>query len=274
MEATSRASLAAAHERLDALARDGAGTTDFADVADGLFSVGTVLGRAPGLQRALTDTSRNEADRVGLLEGLFGTQLSPLPLDAVRGLVRTRWSRPGDLTEAIETLAVQAMFAAAEASGVLDDVEDELFRFGRVIEREPALRAALLDPGLPADRKVALLDALLEGKARPATRRLLTRVVTDPRGRSIDAALDELIRLAAARRQRLVAQVQVAAPLDPEQSRRLATSLARIYGRDVQLQVEVDPGVLGGVLVRVGDEVIDGSITHRLDEVARRLGPS
>jgi F-type H+-transporting ATPase subunit delta len=164
-----------------------------------------------------------------------------------------------------------AFLAVISAEDVLGEVEDELFRFARLLEREPALRAALTDPGLPDDRKTGLLQSLLGSKAQPATIRLVEVAVTRPRGRSVETVLDELGRLAAARRQRLVAQVRAAAPLTDAQTERLQVVLARIYGRQVQLQVDVDPDVLGGVQVRVGDEVLDGTVVRRLDEVRRRL---
>ena len=147
----------------------------------------------------------------------------------------------------------------------------ELFRFARLLEREPALRAALTDPALPVERKSGLLRDLLGGKAQPTTVRLVEIAVTRPRGGSLEHTLEELSRLAAQRRSRYVAQVRVAAPLDAAQETRLSASLARIYGREVQLQVDVDPSVVGGVEVRVGDEVLDGTVKHSLDQVRRRL---
>ena len=160
---------------------------------------------------------------------------------------------------------------AAEGEGVLDDVEDELFRFARLLEREPALRAALTDPGLPDDRKSSLVTDLLGGKAKPATVRLVEIAVTRSRGRSLEAALEDLVELAAARRSRYVAQVRVARPLEAAQETRLQTTLTRIYGREVSLQIDVDPAVLGGLEVRVGDEVIDGTVQRNLSNVRRSL---
>ena len=165
----------------------------------------------------------------------------------------------------------RALFEIARAEGTLDEVEDELFRFARLLEREPALRAALTDPGLPDDRKSALLRDLLGERARPQTLRLVEIAVTRSRGRSVETALDELADLAAQRRSRFVAQVRVARPLEAQQEARLAAGLERLYGRRVQLQVDVDPAVLGGISVRVGDEVLDGTVQRNLEAVRRSL---
>jgi F-type H+-transporting ATPase subunit delta len=151
------------------------------------------------------------------------------------------------------------------------EISEGLYAVASLLDREPALRAALTDPGLPDERKTGLLETLLGSRAQPATVRLVEVAVTRPRGRSLETVLEELIRLAAARRHRLVAHVRVAAPLDAAQSERLSAVLARIYSRNVQLQVDVDPAVLGGVEVRVGDEVLDGTVQHRLDDARRRV---
>lgn len=247
---------------------DGAGS---GEVSEGLYAVAGLLDREPSLRRALTDPASSPQSRRLLVDTLLGAQLAPLPLSVLRDLVAERWSGPADLREAVERLAATAAMTAAEGDGVLDDVEDELFRFSRLLEREPALRAALTDPGLPNDRKSSLVRDLLEGKARPATVRLVDIAVTRSRGRSLETALEDLVELAAARRQRYVAQVRVARPLDADQEARLTASLGRVYGREVQLQVDVDPSVLGGVEVRVGDEVIDGTVERNLNNVRRSL---
>ena len=241
------------------------------EVSEGLYAVAALLDREPSLRRAFTDPASSPRARRELADRLLGAQLSARPIEVVRELVSARWSAPTDLREAVEVVAAQAAMHAAEADGSLDDVEDELFRFARLIEREPRLRAALTDPALPADRKSALLRDLLGSRARPTTVRLIEIAVTRPRGESLESALEELSRLAAARRARYVARVRVAAALDAAQEQRLGAALARIYGREVQLQVDVDPSVLGGVEVRVGDEVLDGTVRHNLDTVRRSL---
>lgn len=246
----------------------GAGSND---VSEGLYAVAALLDREPSLRRAFTDPASSPDSRRGLAQNLLGAQLPALPLQTFSDLVASPWSSAADLRQAVETIAANAALRAAEGDGVLDDVEDELFRFARLLEREPQLRGALTDPGLPDDRKTGLVRSLLGGKAKPATVRLVEIVVTRPRGRSVETALEELSRLAAARRQRLVAQVRVARPLDAGQTDRLAAALARTYGREVALQVDVDPSIVGGIEVRVGDTVLDGTVARRLQDVRQQL---
>ena len=241
------------------------------EVSEGLYAVASLLDREPSLRRALTDPASSPDSRRQLVEGLLGSQLPPLPLAVLKDMVAERWSGPADLREAVERVAATAALNAAEGDGVLDDVEDELFRFARLLEREPALRAALTDNGLPDDRKVSLIRSLLDDKAQPATVRLVEIAVTRSRGRSLETALEDLVELAAARRSRYVAQVRVALPLEAAQETRLQTTLSRIYGREVSLQVDVDPTVLGGLEVRVGDEVIDGTVQRNLQNARRTL---
>lgn len=262
-----KATLAGYEERVGSLP-DGAGSQE---VSDGLYAVADLLDREPSLRRALTDPASSPTSRRGLVENLLGAQLPPLPLQVLQDIVAETWSRPQDLRDAVEQVAATAALRAAEGSGRLDDVEDELFRFARLLEREPALRAALTDPGLPDDRKSAMLQDLLGGKATDTTLRLVEISVTRPRGRSLETALEELTAMAARRRERYVAHVRAAIPLDERQIERLESALARIYGREVQLQIEVDPAVVGGVQVRIGDEVLDGTVTRKLESARRSL---
>ena len=271
MDGSSRESMRAALARFEEQVGSTSDAAASNEVSEGLYAVAGLLDREPSLRRALTDPASSPDSRRGLVAALLGRQLGARPVQVLQDLVASSWHSPADLREAVETLAAQAALVAAEGDGALDDVEDELFRFARLLEREPALRAALTDPGLPDDRKSGLVQTLLGTRARPATVRLVEVAVTRPRGRSLETVLEELSRLAAARRQRLVAEVRVAAPLETAQTERLQAVLARIYGRQVQLQVDVDPRVLGGVQVRVGDEVLDGTVVRRLDDVRRRL---
>jgi F-type H+-transporting ATPase subunit delta len=175
------------------------------------------------------------------------------------------------MVDAIEQLAVEAMVIAAEAENGLDDLEDGLFRFGRVVSGEPQLRAALASTYLPADRKEQLLTALLRGKVTAVSLRLITQMVAHPRGRGLTAALEMCAGLAARRRQQLIAVVRSAVELSAPQRRRLADALAASYGHPVHLNVVIDPSVVGGISVQIGDELIDGTAASRLSAVRRKL---
>jgi F-type H+-transporting ATPase subunit delta len=262
-----RTSLERFEERVGSLP-DGAGS---GQVGEGLYAVAGLLDREPSLRRALTDPASSPDTRRGLVRNLLGGQLPELPLQVLEDLVAQPWSSPGDLRDGVEQVAAVATLRSAEGSGELDDVEDELFRFARLLEREPELRSALTDPGLPAERKTALVRQLLGGRARDTTVRLVEVSVLRRRSRSLETVLEELSALAASRRERYVAHVRVAVPLDDAQQQRLQTSLTRIYGRAVQLQVDVDPTVVGGAQVRVGDEVLDGTVTRKLEAARRGL---
>ncbi|MDI2128166.1 F0F1 ATP synthase subunit delta [Yinghuangia seranimata] len=269
MQGASRSSIGAARERLDALAQSTG--TDMESLAGDLHSVVLLLDRTVVLRRVLTDPARSGESRAAFLAQLLDGQISGESADLLGGLVRARWSQPRDLVDAIDELSIDAELIAAERDGSLDDVEDELFRFGRIVAGQRELRSTLTDPSVTDSRKAELVAGLLEGRVRPVTRRLVTRLVAHPRSRSLEAGLDAYARLAAERRRRMVALVTVALPLTEEQNTRLAAALGRLYGRPVHLNVEIDDEVLGGVRVQIGDDVIDGTVATRLDEAGRRL---
>lgn len=269
LRGVSRESLAAVVDRQEELLS--ARGSDAAALASELFAVVHLLDGQHSLRRALSDPSKSGQRKVAAARALLDDRLGPATLDVVEHLVRSRWARAGDLPDAAETLAVLAEVTRAEAAGHLDDLEDELFRFGRILQGQPRLRMALADPGLPAERKRRLLDELLREKARPSTVLLVTEIVVHPRGRPVDRGLQVYGHIAAGRRQRLVAFVRSATPLSEQQRDRLADALADTYGHAVHLNVEIDPDVLGGLSVRLGDEVIDGTIAGRLERIRRRL---
>jgi F-type H+-transporting ATPase subunit delta len=163
------------------------------------------------------------------------------------------------------------MFLRAERSGELDRVEDELFRFGRIVEGSPDLSVALDDPTTPGDARATLVHRLLADRAHPLTSELLEQLARDPGGRSFSHGVEEIVTQAAERKDRIIATVQSAVELTAEQGARLVAALTRIYGRPVSTHVLVEPGLAGGMRVRVGDEVIDGSVAGRLDDLRRRL---
>jgi F-type H+-transporting ATPase subunit delta len=268
MRGASRASFGQAQDRLTQVVTDPAVA---ATVGDELFAVTGVLDSEPALRRALSDPTSPVAARTGLVRDLFGTRLSAATVSLFSSMAAARWSVPRDLANATEQLAVLATAAAAEGAGELDDVEDELFRFGRITGAEPELYAALASPLLPDDRKRALLNALLDGKVTQASLRLITQVTVHPRGRSLEANLADYARLVAAWRERLIATVRVATALTEGQRDRLTAALAAIYGHGIQLNVVLDPQVVGGLSVMIGDEFIDGTLSSRLATLRQRL---
>ncbi len=266
MRGASRVAFADARDRLTEVVAD---ADVAATVGDELFAVVHVLDQEPGLRRALADyTSAREA-RTGLVRDLFGDRVSAATLDVVSGLAGARWSVPRDLADAAEELGVLATAAAAGGAGNLDDVEDELFRFGRIASGEPELLAALADQRMPDDQKRTLLDRLLSGKVAAASLRLITQAVTNPRGRSLEGNLADYGRLVADWRQRLIAVVRVATELSQRQRQQLTRALSAIYGHGIQLNVIIDPRVVGGMSVQIGDELIDGTLSSRLAELRR-----
>jgi F-type H+-transporting ATPase subunit delta len=268
MRGASRGSFIMAREQLTTALADRA---DPAVLGEELFAVTHLLDREPGLRRALTDATSPTAARSGLARRLLDGRVSAPTVDLVSGMADLRWSWPRDLADAAEELGVLATAAAAEGAGQLDDLEEELFRFSRIVSTEPALRSALEDQGRPDEGKRGLLDTLLAAKVSPAALRLITQAVIYPRGRNLETTLDEYGRLAAAWRQRLIAVVRVASGLTEQQRGRLAAALSHTYGHDVHLNVVVDPRVVGGISVQIGDEFIDGSVASRLATLRQRL---
>jgi F-type H+-transporting ATPase subunit delta len=268
--AASRESLASAGTALDQLI-DRSSAAELAALADQLAAVTGLLDREGALRRALADSSSEPDRRQALFDRVLGGQLDDRTRDLLRPLVRERWSSPRDLTDAVETLGRRAALGVAETGGTLDGVEDELFRFGRILEAEPRLRQALEDRSVPVEHRIALLDRLVGDRVDPTTKRLLDQAVTAPRGQHLDRTVTVLVELAAARRERYVAYVTAPAPLTAAQETRLAAALARIYGRQVSVQVGVEPELLGGLVVKVNDEIIDGSVLSRLQGLRHRL---
>jgi F-type H+-transporting ATPase subunit delta len=266
---TSRASFADLTERLTAEGAMSARTAT--RLGDELFAVVGLLDTEHGLRRALSDPGQPAAEKGAVVGALLHGKVTQRTEALVTEAAESRWASPGDMVDAIEQLAIEAMVLAADANNGLDELEDGLFRFGRVVAGQPDLRAALADTSLPADRKGDLLDALLDGRVAAVTLSLIRQMVMHPRGRSLTAALDLCAGIAARRREQLIAVVRSAVELSAAQRRRLAEALAASYGHDVHLNVVIDPSVVGGMSVQIGDELIDGTAATRLAEVRRKL---
>ncbi len=164
-----------------------------------------------------------------------------------------------------------ALFAVAEAEGETKPVEEQLYAFANLLERDARIRDALTNPALPTENKKGVIRDVLGDRANPVALNLLGLIVELGRGRELGAIVDELAAVAAERRQHQVAEVRSAVPLDEARTKRLEAALSRATGRTVEVKVVVDPGVIGGIVAHVGDEVFDGTLRSRLQEARQRL---
>jgi F-type H+-transporting ATPase subunit delta len=164
-----------------------------------------------------------------------------------------------------------ALIQVAKAEGSLDTVEDELFRFARLLEANDELRMTLSDITIPLDRREAIVDDLLEGKASPITIALIQFVLAVGRGSDLVDIIDKLVEAAAEERLEVLAEVRSALALNEDQQQRLAAALSRATGKRVTLKVVVDPSVIGGLVARVGDVVFDGTVRHRLEQLREAI---
>lgn len=246
-------------------------TRDLGDVAADLAAVSDLLYDNIALRHAAANPATPRAVKASLLRRLLGDRISPAAFTVAETAAAQRWSSSVDLTEALAAASTAALLGVAETDGTLSEVEDELFRFGRILAREPELNLTLSYPAIAPEVKDRLIDTLLVGKASPITVTLVRRIVTSPRGLPAERAIAAVAELAAQRRRQLLATVKTATPLHNEQVEHLAASLRRMYGREVHVQVDVDPSLIGGLSVRVGDEIVDGSIRYRLAQAHARL---
>jgi F-type H+-transporting ATPase subunit delta len=267
MFGSSRESLVVCEEGLDARRQ----SPGFERLPEELFSVASLLDREGQLRTTLADSGQPRSVRDGLVREVLRDRVSDLALEVVLLVVEQRWSSATDLVLAVEQLATQASFTAAEADGTLDATEEDLFLFGRALDSSSALQMALTDPAQSSASKAAIAGDLLAGGSTASADQVIRYAVGHLHGRRIDAVIDELCDLAARQRSRVVAEVRVAAPLDAAQEQRLSDILSRLKGRTVRLNVAVDPTVLGGVHVKVGDEVIDGTIASRMEQARRAV---
>jgi F-type H+-transporting ATPase subunit delta len=268
--AASRQSLASLDEQVDSAVRS-AHDDALEGIAGELYDVSGVLATQPQLRRMVSDTSTAAASRHDLAARIFQGKIGDAAFGVAAAAVELRWSGPWDLTDAIEIAADRVLLELADRRDALDTVEDQLFRFGRIVDANDELRSHLDEETVPAQRRVQLLDSLLRGKADAVTVELLERTVRSGRKHSVALAVDGLMNEVAWRRQRATALVRSAAPLTDQQTARLAAALREMYGREIDIRVEVDPAVKGGLVVRVGDEVIDGSVAGRLAAVRSAL---
>ncbi|MBD8605630.1 MULTISPECIES: F0F1 ATP synthase subunit delta [Aeromicrobium] len=254
----------------EVLAAVSAAGTGSGDLGVELFDIVATLDREPALRRVLTDPSTEAQAKAGLAEQVFGGKVSADALTVLRVAVSGRWASGRDLTDGLETAGVTALVASADSAGDLDAVETELFEVGRFVRSDAELRQIVSDRALAPAAKGELLRTLLGGKVSGTTLALASQAAAARTG-SFERALTAFGVVAAERRSRLLAEVRVATELGESEKTRLAAALAKKYGRDVHLNIVVDPSIVGGIAVSVGDEVVDGSMATRLEVARRRL---
>jgi F-type H+-transporting ATPase subunit delta len=246
------------------------GGADAETLGRDLFHLVGLLDREPSLRRVLTEPSFSADARRSIAKSVLEGKVSDAAVSVVEEAVSQRWSRTSDIVEALEWCAVTTEASRADQAGELNDLEDELFRFGRILESSPELRDALSDRAAPLEARRRLLSGLLEGRVGSVTVDLLQELIGG-RQRSLAAGLEHYGQIAAARRHRMVATAWTAAPLTDDQRERITQLLATHYSHEVHLNVIVDPAVLGGVRIAVGDDVIDSTIQTRLAQAERLL---
>jgi ATP synthase F0 subunit b/ATP synthase F1 delta subunit len=273
MRSASRRALGNLVDRFDTIAKD-LDDQRLEKLADELVSVAKMLDREIVVTRYLTLPGEDGAPRIRLLERLVSAKVADTTLDLLRTAVSERWSANSDLIDAIEHVSRQALLEVAQREDRVDEVEDQLFRFSRILEAQPRLAIFLGDHAASADGRIALLRNVLKsatGRSNRITNSLLAHTVELLRGESAAEAVLFLAEVAVARRGEVVAQVGAAADLSEAQRTRLTEVLGRIYGHPVTVQLQIDAELLGGLLISVADEVIDGTLSSRLTAAKAQL---
>ncbi|MBV8179253.1 MAG: F0F1 ATP synthase subunit B/delta [Mycobacterium sp.] len=273
MRSASRAALTGLMKRSDEIAGD-LDDAGLSSLADDLTSVAAMLEREHVVTRYLTVPAEDAAPRVRLLERLVSGKVGQPAFDVLESAVSERWSADSDLLDGIELVSRQALLMRAERAGQVDEVEDQLFRFSRILDVQPRLTILLGDYEVPAEGRVRLLRNVLQSAnidVNPIAVDLLSKTVELLRGRPAEEAVLTLAEVAVARRGEVVAHVDAAAQLSDAQQERLTRVLSRIYGHPVTVQTQIDPELLGGLAITVGDEVIDGTLSSRLAAAQTQL---
>ena len=272
MRSASRDAQVALVERFSSMATSLTGE-QLSTLSGDLASVAELLLREPILARHLAEASGETEAKKQLLARLLSGKADANTIDLLNTAVSVRWSKTADFGSAVEHVARLGLLVRAEREHQADEVAEQLFRFGRILQDQPRLNSLLGDYSKPADDRVALLRNVFDRASgtNPTAGALLTQTIELLHGERADEAVQELAELAVAHRGEIVAEVAAAAELTDSQRARLADVLARIYHHPVSVQLNVDPELLGGLSVAVGDEVIDGTLSSRLAAAETRL---
>ncbi|MCX6440442.1 MAG: F0F1 ATP synthase subunit delta [Actinobacteria bacterium] len=260
---TTRAQLEKLVSQLDAPAA--------AQVSSELFSIVTVLDSSIALRRALSDFARDEASKVALSKQVFTAISNGQAFTVLATMVGLRWSSPRDIGDVLELLGVETLSVAVEKAAQLEQLESELFAFAQIVSKNPELRATFALRSATEVKKSDLVSALLSGKALQASIDLISFLVDHPRGRNLESGLNEFADIISARKARMIAHVVSASALSPDQVSRLTTALTKMLGHEIRVNVSIEKEVVGGLSIRIADELIDGTVIARLAHADRLL---
>jgi len=247
-------------------------------LANELFGILATVDSSAGLRRALTDPSRSSDEKSALVKQLFGGKVSADAVEIASGLAGSRWASARDIGDALETLAASAVIAVAEnksavsASGItgLEALENDLFSFIQAVDSSHEVQRALSEPQASSAAKIAFAGKLVSNASEDA-KVLIGQAVSQPRGLKVTKLVRRFAELAAKRQQRWIATVSIARPLTETQFSRLQAGLNALYGRELKINLKVDPALIGGIRIQVGDEVVDASVVARLSQLHRQL---
>ena len=272
LRSASRDAQAALIEKFDSVSSGLSGDA-LSTLSDELASVAKLFVAEPILARHLAEASGETDAKKQLLQRLLAGKVGDTTLDVLNTAASVRWSLTSDLVDAVEHIARLSLLTRAERENQADEVEEQLFRFSRILDAQPQLTTLLGDYSKPAQGRVDLVRTVMSQNngANATATALLAQTVDLLRGERADEAVLGLARLAVARRGEIVAQVSAATDLSDSQRSRLNQLLARIYNHPVSVQLNIDPDVLGGLSVAVGDEVIDGTLSSRLAAAVTKL---
>ena len=220
---------------------------------------------------ALADVSASPEQRKALMTRLIEGKVLPETLRVCQEAAARDWSNPADLRDGLVRTARSALLQAAELSNSLPQVEEELFRLSRTIKAHPGLEQALGDRQASADERRALLAQMLYGKVSAISEILASQAVARPQEGLVADDLDILSRQAAHETGRRVADVTTPVALTDAQREGLQAKLRDIYGIEVSIHEVVDRNIIGGVIIKVGNEIINGSLASKLESLRRSL---
>lgn len=241
-------------------------------IGNELFSVTNVLDRNIRLERALTDPSRPVEDKVALLNELVGDQVHEMTMKILTDLVGRRWSRVSDIANAVEDFGVDGMMYYADATDATLQVSIELAELHSALLNLPVIRSGLSSDRAPAEARIKLLYALVGNKdLNKVTMRLAEHAACNPRRRRYLSTIHWLINKFSRHMGESMVTVTTAAPLNPEQIDKLIAVYSKRLGRPVHINSNVDPTVIGGMRIEIGDEVTDNTVVAQLQQLQRRV---